>query len=608
MIDSLIKRYINVFGENPTKQEIKKSLETEFNIKNLEIKDLQDSNATTSLEIAGKDKKKIIEELKNFESLTDEEFNNLVKKAEEEVKEEKKNKIELEKIKKNIKKNKKSSYFIFEKEGQAKKFIEDQPLFYDRGDLFWLWNFDLKKWEIRDKTDILNGIKQLGINTINGKERTEIINALQQVGRENMPEEIPLECVQFQDRIINIKTGEEFDSTPKYFTTNPIPWKVGESEDTPTIDKLFIEWVGEKYAKTLYQILAYATCSHQFMQRMIALVGGGSNGKGTFIKLLRKFVGDENCVSSELSLLSSNQFETSSLYKKLVCEIGEVSDNDLKSTNQIKKLSGEDKMRYCFKGKTPFTDNSPTTCLINTNSLPTSRDKTVGFYRRWLIVDFPNQFPIKEGILDSIPEKEYENLAKKTIRILKEMYKTQKFENEGDYQERMERYEERSNPIMRFIELYCEEDYEGYIPLKKFGNILNEYLKNKHLRVMSPKEIKKKLNEEGFTVQKSTKNYKQDVYIFNLKLKNIPFIPIIPKFQTQPLREKRISKNGINGIKRIKSSNSLKIIDFFKENPDRIINLKEIESFFPNPKEELDQLKQKGMIFEPQKNKYQYLG
>lgn len=431
---------------------------------------------------------------------------------------------------------KRDAYVIFEKEGQAKKFIEDQPLFYDRGDLFWMWDFGSRKWERKDKIDILNGIKKLGINTINAKERIEILNALQQVGRENMPEEVPKECIQFKDNIINIKTTEEFESSPEYFSTSPIPWKIGEGEETPTMDKLFREWVGEKYVKTLYQIIAYASSSNQFMQRMIALVGGGSNGKGTFIKLLRKFIGQENCVTSELSLLSMNQFETSSLYKKLVCEIGEVSHNDLKSTNQIKKLSGEDKMRYCFKGKTPFTEDSPTTCLINTNSLPSTKDKTVGFYRRWLIIDFPNQFPIKEGIMESIPDIEFKNLAKKCVRLLKEMYKTQEFENEGDYQNRMERYEERSNPLNRFIELFCEEDFESYVSLKKFGKLLNEYLKSKFLRIMSPKEIKKKLSDEGYEITRTTKDYIRDVYVLNLKI--IHFIPIIPKNQTRPLREK----------------------------------------------------------------------
>jgi len=447
-----------------------------------------------------------------------------------------------------IEKKEKSSYFIFEKEGQAIQFIKKQPLFYDRSDMWWLWSKEKLKWEITDRTDILNGIKKLGVNTITSKDKTEIINALQQVGRENMPKEIPKEYVQFKNRIINIKTGEEFEPDPKRFSTNPIPWNVGDSEETPTMDKYFKEWVGKKYVDTLYEIIAYSSCSEQFMQRMIALVGGGANGKGTYIKVIKKFLGKGNTSTSELALLSTNQFETSTIYKKLLCEMGEVSYEDLKSTNQIKKLSGEDDIRYCFKGKTPFTEESPTTCIINTNSLPNTPDKTLGFYRRWLIVDFPNQFPIKSGILESIPDSEFDNLARKSIRILKEMYEKQEFTNEGDYQERAKRYEERSNPVMKFIEEYCDEDIEKYISLKKFSTALNDYLISKHLRKISPKEIKKKLGEEGFEVSRTTKNYVRDFYISNLNLKIIPIIPIIHKNPTQPLHGNLVQINGINGI------------------------------------------------------------
>ncbi|GAH99231.1 unnamed protein product, partial [marine sediment metagenome] len=43
--------------------------------------------------------------------------------------------------------------------------------------------------------------------------------------------------------------------------------------------------------------------------RLIALCGGGSNGKGTFIKLKYKFLGEGNYVSSEIKSLSEDRFE-----------------------------------------------------------------------------------------------------------------------------------------------------------------------------------------------------------------------------------------------------------------------------------------------------------
>jgi DNA replicative helicase MCM subunit Mcm2 (Cdc46/Mcm family) len=126
---------------------------------------------------------------------------------------------------------------------------------------------------------------------------------------------------------------------------------------------------------------------------------------------------------------------------------------------------------------------------------------------------------------------------------------------------------------------------------------------------MSPKEIKKKLNEEGFEIQRTTKNYVRELYILNLKF--IPIIPIIQKNQTQPFREKQISENGIIGIKWIKTQ----ILDYFKDldSKDEFFKITdEVKSKFNLTETEirdiLTELLSEGLIYEPRKDVWRYLG
>lgn len=397
---------------------------------------------------------------------------------------------------------KENPFVIFTRDGQVEEFNKLQPIFYDKSKNFWLWNKERFMWEMTDEIEILNMINKSmpQINIINSKERQEIINALKQIGRKYMPKEIKKSWVQFQDKNYDVKTGEIFAATPEYFVRNPIPWNVGESSDTPTIDKLIEDWVDEEYVPTIYQLIAYSICPDRFMQRLIALVGGGSNGKGTFIKLLYKFLGEENCVSSDLKLISENQFETATIYGKLLVVFGEVSYDDLRNTNTLKQIAGEDKLRFCFKGKTPFTDKNTSMGICLTNSLPATPDKSEGFYRRWMIIDFPNQFKsISGGIVDTIPPLEFENLAYKSLWILKSLYNNPSFINEGTFEERASRFEERSNPVMKFMEENYEEG-DGFVPLKKFANHCNEWLRERHLRRLSVHQIGKILRNEGFDV------------------------------------------------------------------------------------------------------------
>ena len=71
----------------------------------------------------------------------------------------------------------------------------------------------------------------------------------------NHPKEAKSTWVQFKNTINDIETGEIFEASPEFFVTNPIPWEVGGSEETPKMDKLFEEWVGKDFVKTLHENL-----------------------------------------------------------------------------------------------------------------------------------------------------------------------------------------------------------------------------------------------------------------------------------------------------------------------------------------------------------------
>ena len=108
-------------------------------------------------------------------------------------------KSEETKVKKKIVRSKDFTYItgikeaskIFTLEDQAERFNEIQPLFYDKSNLWWLWNKKEFRWEVVDEVDILNMIHEsTGKDVISSKNRTEILNALKQKGRLNLPKEI----------------------------------------------------------------------------------------------------------------------------------------------------------------------------------------------------------------------------------------------------------------------------------------------------------------------------------------------------------------------------------------------------------------------------------
>ena len=389
----------------------------------------------------------------------------------------------------------------------AKGIYDIRPYFYDKSKIWWLWNNQEYRWEKVDDKDILIMVSDnSSANTVESKEKNEILEALQQFGRRNMPLPVKNTWIQFKDIIVDINTGEEFSASPKYFVTNPIPWNLHNDRfiETPVMDRIFEEWVGKDKIKTLYEILAYCLIPDYPIHRIFCFIGGGMNGKSCFLNLLRRFIGNSNVCSTELDTLIASRFEVTRLHKKLVCQMGETNFNEMNKTSLLKKLSGDDLIGYEYKNKDPFEEKNYAKIIIATNNLPTTSDKTIGFYRRWMIIDFPHQFSEKKDILSDIPEEEYEILAVKSLIILKDLLDKRQFHKEGSIEERKESYESKSNFLETFLNLFTEEDTSGYITKSDFYKKFSAWCKENRHREMSETSV-------GITMKKlgidSTKKY-----------------------------------------------------------------------------------------------------
>ena len=390
----------------------------------------------------------------------------------------------------------------------ADQFIKIQPLYYDSYKNWWLWSSKDFCWKLVDETDLLNAISASSTaNTIDNKHKTEIIESLKQRGRLNKPKDAPKSWIQFKDIIVDIKTKKRFEATSKYFITNPIPWKIGKNGETPIIDKLFRDWTtnqnkDDSWIKTLYEICAYCLLPDYPLHIIFALIGDGSNGKGSFERMIEKFIGKENCASSDIELLSNTQSERAKIYKKLVCIIGEIDKGIFKQTKWLKRLSGDDTtpMRDLYKKALDFRNYAKV--IVAANKLPSTSDKTKGFFRRWVCIDFDNTFENKGvKVEDTIPDIEFENLCFRSIDTLIKLLECGKFTNQGSMEEQKKRYEERASPISEFIKKYYEQDLESHVIFADFCEKYNDFLKLEKIPVMSKKEIGSVLRSKNYVIK-----------------------------------------------------------------------------------------------------------
>jgi len=387
----------------------------------------------------------------------------------------------------------------------AREFYLIQPYFYDKAGMFWLWNFNNNCWKMVDEYDLMNylikGSKETGEIT-KTKFWIEVMRSLKLVGRQKEPLPIKSSWIQFNNEIYDLNNGDRIEATPKYFNVNPIPHELRFGRETPAIDRIFGEWVGEENIKTLKQIIGYCMIPDYPLHRIFCFTGSGLNGKGVFLRLIQKIIGDNNCSSTELDLLMSSRFETGKVYKKLVCQMGETNFNEMSKTSMLKKLSGQDLVGIEFKNKTPFDYTNYAKLMIATNSLPPTMDKTDGFYRRWMIIDFPNKFKEGVDVINMIPEDEYSSLCGQIIDLLPDLLRSGAFFGEGDVSTRRKRYEQKSNPLFEFIDINYKRDVNSKVPIFEFEDNYNSFLTERGLRNTTRKRLSLLLRDNGFDIER----------------------------------------------------------------------------------------------------------
>lgn len=404
-----------------------------------------------------------------------------------------------------------------------------QPFFYDKNQMFWRWVKEEYRYIQVDETDLLILVDNLLGNT--GKiARTSIkkeyISMLKLFGRRKIPKEAPVKWIQFKDKAYSLKSSKIYDVTPAYFFTNPISWSLGESEHIPTINKLLTEWVGEENIDKAIELITYC-CYRDYPLHIIpCLIGTGCNGKTQFVKLVTKFIGLGNICSTSLHSLTTNRFESSKLYKKLACMLGETEFGILEKTDLIKRLSGgEPIVGFEFKNKPPFDDKNYAKIIIATNGLPITMDSSTGFYRRIMVIDFPNTFSEGKEVYLDVPDVEFNNLAKKVINVLPKLLKKGEFSNQGSIEDRKRAYVMASNPLPYFIETYCFHNPDYYIRYSELYLAYIGFLKYSNRRMVSKPEFTKALDMEEIEVKRTTKtdkngHYETDRWIVGYKLKS----------------------------------------------------------------------------------------
>lgn len=299
--------------------------------------------------------------------------------------------------------------------------------------------------------------------------------------REEPPRFIPL-----KNGVLDLETAELKPHNPNYMFFNQIPVEYDPKAKCPNIIRFLHEVTGndEDFQK-LIEWIGYCLYRGYHIHKALMLVGDGENGKSTFLRLVKRFLGVENVSGRSLQDLCENRFAKADLYHKLANIYADLPDRALRETGTFKMLTGEDLIHAEKKFKNPFTFVNYAKLLFSANKVPDVYEDTRAFFRRWDIIVFPNVFSgdkKDERIIEKLTTKEeLSGLLNLALKSLKGLLERGDFTYSKTVEEVREDYRRKSSPIYAFVTDCLETDSDAFIEKKILFNLFAAYCRSMNI-------------------------------------------------------------------------------------------------------------------------------
>jgi putative DNA primase/helicase len=307
------------------------------------------------------------------------------------------------------------------------------------------------------------------------------------------------ELIAMENGVYNILTGEIREPKPEDYLTTKIPVKYDVEATCPKFEKFLKETVPEENIPLCFEFFGYCLYRAYPIQKAVMLLGSGANGKSTFISALRSFLGIENCEGIPLQNFEVNRFAVSRIYGKLANLSADLPPTELKGAGMFKALTGSDMIYAEEKFKKGFSFINTAKLVFSCNQLPATSDETDAFFRRWIIIDFPNTFEgdaVDTDILNKIttPE-ELSGIFNRAVAETRKVIVRGMFSGNQNTAELRERYLRMSDSTAAFHMDCLEIAPDNDIPKQTLYTTYLNYAKKKHYPTVSEKMFFKKLAE-----------------------------------------------------------------------------------------------------------------
>lgn len=297
--------------------------------------------------------------------------------------------------------------------------------------------------------------------TLKAAQRVEVLKYLDIICTNNT-ESTAANLIAFNNGLFDIIAKELKPFDAQEVITNKIPWDYDPEAYSEIADKTLNKLAcnDPQIRALLEECIGYCFYRRNELSKAFVLTGDKSNGKSTFLDMVKNVLGEMNFSALDLAELDE-RFSVATMAGKLANIGDDISDDFLqgRSVANFKKLVSGNQVKAEIKNDPNVFFMKPTVKLLfSANEIPRMKDKTGAVLRRLVIIPFKARFSPSDPDYD--PYITYklrdESVMKYLIRLglegLERIMQNRKFTSSAKVEKELEEYERQNNPILLFLE------------------------------------------------------------------------------------------------------------------------------------------------------------
>ena len=315
------------------------------------------------------------------------------------------------------------------------------------------------------------------------------------------------DVVALANGLFDLRTKELRPFSPKVVLTSKASVAFNEDAATcPVIDGRWSvdEWIRElanndtEVEPLFWQIIAALfRPDHSFDKAVLLYSPTGSNGKGTFVELLRNLVGAER-----VATLSMSDFSEQFLPEELRSAFCVLSDENevggyMERAGQLKAWITHDWTRFNVKHGSITSVKGRGLCVFCANELPSSKDKSESLYRRFIPIPFLKRYvgadenkAIKDDYVKRPEVLEY--VAYKALMM--PLFDT--FTEPAVCKKLLNQIRVENDPVLQFAEEFLPQFVWDLLPWKFLYGVYSAWMRKEvpNGRAVNSREFNKRLS------------------------------------------------------------------------------------------------------------------